>query len=423
MMLNQIFALTWKELKIFFKDLGAVALIFLQPFMFIVVMSTAMSGMFRAPEDQPIPILVVNEDAGQVAAAVVRQLGETAGFTVETTWEGQPLDLARAEALIVAGKRNLVLHFPADFSAALENALDAADVATTTVRLIADPATPGQVIAPIQGTVQGLIERNALTALAPRGLDYLFQAIAPDTPRERQQQFRDRAGLALADGFLGGAEGRLPVALERAAPSAMPIRQFPDTYQQNVPGYTIYGIFWIVSALAGAVLVERRDGTFRRLLAAPLPRGVMLFGKLAPYYLINLAQLAVMFGASSLLFGMKLGDSPAGLIVVCLAAAAAATGLGVLVAGLARTEAQIGGLTTLLLLTVSALGGCFVPRFTMPEWLRTAGLITPHAWALDAFQDLFVRGYGLAEVLPKVGVLGLFALAFFAIGVWRFRFE
>jgi ABC-2 type transport system permease protein len=72
---------------------------------------------------------------------------------------------------------------------------------------------------------------------------------------------------------------------------------------------------------------------------------------------------------------------------------------------------------------MSALGGCFVPRFTMPEWLQTAGLITPHAWALDAFQDLFVRGYGLAEVLPKVGVLGLFALAFFAVGVWRFRFE
>jgi len=108
---------------------------------------------------------------------------------------------------------------------------------------------------------------------------------------------------------------------------------------------------------------------------------------------------------------------------VSLAAAATATGLGVLVAALARTEAQVGGLTVLLLLTLSALGGCFVPRLVMPGWLKAAGLITPHAWALDGYQDLLVRGYGLVEVLPKVGALAVFALVFFAIGVWRFRFE
>jgi ABC-2 type transport system permease protein len=83
----------------------------------------------------------------------------------------------------------------------------------------------------------------------------------------------------------------------------------------------------------------------------------------------------------------------------------------------------VSGITVLLLLNLSALGGCFVPRFIMPEWLRTIGLVTPHAWALDAYQDLLVRGYGLLEVLPKVGGLAAFAIVFFAIGVWQFRFE
>jgi len=156
---------------------------------------------------------------------------------------------------------------------------------------------------------------------------------------------------------------------------------------------------------------------------APMSRTVMLAGKLLPYYIINLIQLVIMLGASSLLFGMNLGHSVAGLAAVSLAAAAAATGLGVLVSALARTEAQVGGLTILLLLTLSALGGCFVPRFIMPNWLRTIGLVTPHAWALDAYQDLLVRGYGLLDVLPKVGVLAAFAGLFFGIGVWWFRFE
>ena len=152
-------------------------------------------------------------------------------------------------------------------------------------------------------------------------------------------------------------------------------------------------------------------------------RAVMLAGKLVPYYIINLVQLVIMIGASSLLFGMSLGHSGVGLVLVSLAAAAASTGLGVLVSALARTEAQVSGLTVLLLLTLSALGSCFVPRFIMPEWLKTIGLVTPHAWALDAYQDLLVRGYGLLEVLPKVGGLVAFAIIFFAIGIWRFRFE
>lgn len=419
-MLNQILALAWKDLKIFFKDPGAVALIFLQPFMFIVVMSYALGGLFQPGEDQ-IQLLAVNQDRGTQAAAILQQLDEMEAFQVETTWEGQPLTRDMAERLIVEGKRNLALVFPPDFSEVLEQDLAAVERHTTKILIIVDPATSSQFVEPILGTLQGLIERSTYNAMMPKGLDYLFERLAPQIPVEQRETFKAQAQEALSGGLLGGREPA--VTLERTAPAGMQVEKYPDTFQQNVPGYTIYGIFWIVSLLAGSVLQEKREGTFRRLLVAPMNRAVMLAGKLVPYYLINLTQLAIMLGASSLLFGMSLGHSPAGLVVVSLVAAATATGLGVLVSALARTEAQVGGLTILLLLTMSALGGCFVPRFIMPGWLKTIGLVTPHAWVLDAYQDLLVRGYGLREVLPKVGALAAFAGVFFGIGVWRFRFE
>ena len=80
--------------------------------------------------------------------------------------------------------------------------------------------------------------------------------------------------------------------------------------------------------LQGNQLVVDRDGTSRRLLAAPLPRPALLAGKLLPYYLVNLLQVAVMFGVAHFLFGMALGQ-PVALLAVSLALAAAATGLGV----------------------------------------------------------------------------------------------
>ena len=419
-MLKQIFALTWKDLKVFFKDRGAVVLIFVQPFMFILVMSYALSGIFRTG-DRPILILVVNQDKGTQAAAVLRQLGEMKAFAVETVWQGQPLTQQKAEQLIIKGKHNLALIFPSDFSAVLEQNPAIRERRTTKVLFIVDPTTSSQLVEPTSGTLQGLLERTASTAMVPKGVDYLFDRLAPQTPAAEREKFRAGAEGAISGGLMGG---QTPVVtVERASPPGMRVKKLPDVFQQNVPGYTIYGIFWIVNLLAISVLREKQEGTFRRLLVAPMGRMVMLAGKLMPYYLINIIQIVIMLGVSSLLFKMSLGHSPTGLVVVSLAAAATATGLGVLVAALGRTEAQIGGLTVLLLLTLSALGGCFVPRFTMPDWLRTVGLITPHAWALDAYQDLLVRGYGLLEVLPKVGTLVAFALVFFTIGVWRFRFE
>lgn len=149
------------------------------------------------------------------------------------------------------------------------------------------------------------------------------------------------------------------------------------------------------------MLQEKHSGAFRRILVAPIHRAIILVGKLLPYY-INPIQVAIMLGGSSLFFGMSLGHSPAGLVAVSLTSAATATGLGVLIAGLVRTPSQASGLIVLVLLTFSALGGCFVPRFLMPTWLKTQGLITPHAWALDAYQDLLVRGYGLMRCSLKL---------------------
>ncbi|MCS7087303.1 MAG: ABC transporter permease [Thermoflexales bacterium] len=419
-MLNQIAALAWKDLKIFFKDPGAVVLLFLQPFMFIVVMSYALGSLFRGEEGQ-IQLLAVNQDQGRHAEAVLRELDGLEAFRVETRWEGKPLTRASAEALIAEGKRQLALVFPPDFSAVLEQAPFSEQRRTTTVLLVVDPTLSRQVIDPLVGTLRGLVERRAYAAMMPRGLDFLFDQLAPQTPQSQRETLKAQAQASLSSGLFDTTTPL--VAVEQTVPTGMQVEQYPDTFQQNVPGYTIYGVFWIVSLLAGSVLQEKREGTFRRLMVAPMNRAVMLAGKLLPYYLINLLQLAVMLGASSVLFGMSLGRSPLGLAAVSLAVAAAATGLGVLVSALARTEAQVGGLTVLLLLTLAALGGCFVPRFIMPEWLRLLGLITPHAWALDAYQDLLVRGYGFMTVLPKVGMLLVFAALFFGMGVWRFRFE
>ena len=418
-MLRQIGALVAKDLMLFLRDRRGVVLIFLMPFLFIVIMSLALGGVYGGSRNRPIVVLGVNEDRGTRAADVLRQLGDIDGFAVETSRDGRLLDRAAAAELIASGKRGVAVFFPPDFSQVLEEGPVHGRQAV--VQVMVDPASSIQVVQPIVGTLRGLVERATYLALVPHGIDFVVDWIAPETTADRRETLRSVTQQATAG--LSGDGAVSPVKLERVAPPGMQVEKEPDAVQQSVPGYAVFGVFWIVSLIASSIHEERRQGTFRRLLVAPLSRGAMLAGKLLPYFLINLVQVAVMLGASSLIFDLDLGHSAVGLLVIAVGAAAAASGMGVLISAFARTEAQIGALTSLLLLTLSAVGGCFVPRLLMPEWLRTFGLISPHAWALDGFQDILVRGYGLAEVLPRAGGLFAFAAAFFVVGLWRFRFE
>jgi ABC-2 type transport system permease protein len=412
-MLRQILSTTWKDLKILFTDIGGMATLFLMPLMFIIVMSTALQGLFDDGTDtQPRRLPVVNLDRGEYAAEVVEALDSIAGIEVETTWDGEALTRERAEELVADGERSVIVVFPADFSAQIEARSESED-ATATIEILTDPAASVQFIAPIQGMVFGAAERVAETQVAQARIAAGLESAFAQLPAEARPA-SDQIAIEMDSDSI--------VTLEQVAPSEMKIEVFPNTYQQNVPGYTVLGVFFIVGTMASSILQEKREGTFRRLLVAPLPKPILLAGKILPYYMVNLIQIAIMFGVAHLLFGMAFGD-PVALAAVSLALAAAATGLGIMVAALGKTDTQVGGITSLMTLTMSALGGCLMPASIMPDFLQTLSRFTPHAWAMQGFQDVLVRGYTLAGILPETGVLLGFAAAFFLIGVWRFRFD
>ena len=180
--------------------------------------------------------------------------------------------------------------------------------------------------------------------------------------------------------------------------------------------------FFLVNIMARSFINERDLGTLCRLRMAPVSRAGLLLGKTAPFFLISLVQSALLFLFGRLLFGMSWGSMPAGLIPVVLCTSLSATALGLLVATLARTEAQVAAYATFLVITMAGISGCFIPRDWQPQLMQQIGLITPHAWALIAYDQLLVREHAnLAIVCDCCAVLLTFAAVFFAVGWWRFQ--
>ena len=422
-MLYQIYAMTVKDFKVMMKDRGAMVVLFILPVIFIFVMTASGMGG-TSDDDRPMQILVVNEDQGALADEAIAELNGLDGMRLIETEDGQAITPTTADELIVAGSYRVAVIFPADFSAKIVAAATDAEAETAVVTFVVDPALDTRFLAPIQGSVVGYIERTAATAQTPVRIEAAFGEMAEAVP-EAQAPFVTQVG----EMFVAGMESQETavvnsgISFEQISPAGYEVVEYPTAEEQNVPAYTLFGVFFIMQAMATGLLKERQDGTFRRLLAAPLPRTAMLIGKVIPYYLINLIQVALMFGIGVFVFDMSLGTHPFGLVLVTMAASGASTGLGLMLASVSKTPEQAGSLAALLSVALAAIGGMFMPRFAMPEFMQTMALFTPHAWALEGFQDVIVRGLGVTAVLNEVAVLLLFSAIFFAVALWRFRFD
>ena len=133
---------------------------------------------------------------------------------------------------------------------------------------------------------------------------------------------------------------------------------------------------------------------------------------------------ASVFVWGAFVFGIDLFDPSnlAGFTLMTVVTASAAAAFGMLLAAACRTRAQLSGISTIVILIMSAVGGSMFPRFLMPEGLKQLGLLTFNGWALDGYLKVFwyqdpdagLVG-SLLRLWPQVLVLALATVAFLSL--------
>jgi ABC-2 type transport system permease protein len=413
-----------KDLQILWRDRAALAVLFLMPLVFILPISFALGGgdgyrVNASNRRERLPI--VNYDGGARAQELLDALASSlmleSNYPLTTTRQlglagapecvqaGPTCDEKVARALLQRSERVAALVIPADLTASIDAGQHVSltllynPVADVASRQLLEGVLGGAAmqLSLKNGVGQGMGQLNELTAFAPADLrQSLGQQSVTETSAAQQPALE----------------------LETVQPSNFALKQIPDTYQQTVPGYTVMYVFFIVGYLSGSVRDEKHNGTFKRLLSMPIKRSALLGGKLLAAFVIGVLQVALMFAVGALAFRMGLGRDVPALALLTMALVAAATAIG-----LAASTSKIGQALTAPLILGALLGGCMFPIDLMPPFLRTLSYLVPHSWALTGYQNLMVRGQGLAQVLPQIGVLLLFAAVFFFIAVRRFDYE
>lgn len=426
-----LLAILKKDLRLILRDRGQVISLFLMPLAFIVPISLAVGERgYNLNDDrkQPLPLAnldLVEGQPAQHAQELVDSLAESFAIDViDPGWlealglQGAPVcaDSGPAcyEAFVLASVeqqyREAGVIIPAGFTDAIEAATP------VSVTLIYNPVGNAVQRKMYEGVIEGSVGALSIQNQVFSGFDQLtdLASLAPQDFQDRLQEDIDARQAAGVE----AEETEAALSVVRVSPANYTLEARPDTLQQTVPGYTVLFVFFLIGTVAAGLAMEKDAGTLRRLLHTPVRRGTLLAGKLSAAFVVGVLQVALMFAVGRAAFGMGLGSSPLGLLLLTMALSATAVSLGLLVHTFGWSS-----FPSVPLIVAALLAGCMFPADWLPPFLRTISLALPHTYAMRGYQDLLVRGQGVAAVLAEVGILLLYAAAAFLIGLRRYDFE
>ncbi len=406
----KVLQIALKDLKVVFRDTGALVMMLVTPFALTLAIASAFGGLGGGSGVSRIPVVLVNRDEGELGAHLVAmfEAAELANLVSPTALD----DIDEARRLVDVEKATAAVMIPPDFTAVFMP--DGSSV-TTRQALIEVYANPSRPIS--SGVIRAAVERflSATAAGAAAGevaVHQMMQSglIAPQQAVAVGQAVGERTAQEVATGQ------RISITQETV------VREGNGNFNwlgYMAPSMAIMFLMFTTTGAGRSLLVERSQGTLPRLLTTPTHAAAVLGGKVLGAYLTGLAQMTILIVASSLIFDLNWG-SIAGVALLTLALVAAATAWGMFIAAYSRTPAQANAVGTALTLTFGGVAGNFIPRFLLPTWLRLASYISPNAWGLEGFGDL-AAGAALADIGGGIVALLVMAVVIFGLAVIAFR--
>lgn len=413
-----------KDVRVVLQDIQALFIIFLMPIVLIVILGLALGGVFSGDSVSigQIHIALVDEVSSQDitdANAVLTPMQasyedmslqsvldeeEIASFLAyETVSEEE------ARRMLNDGEVDAMVTIPKGYAVSLADVmLGGSGDAQIDVVYLEDT---------LKATIAGSIVQSYADTLSSISADVglLF----------------DTAGAAA--GALSPAEigGYIAHAVHLSVSETVTITPRGIAARQVINSYYYYSIaitcmFILYAAGQGSTFLytESEDKTLQRLSAAGVPGTKLLFGKSFSVFCLCILQLIVLFGFSTLAFGIDWGNTLVFIgIAICISLSV--TGLGTLLMVLVYRSGnpRIGGIFQGVFVHVFALfGGSYIPLSVLPAFFSKVAIFTPNGLAIRAFSEN-VTGAPFSDIWPyMLGSIGLGIVLFF-VGVILFPRE
>jgi ABC-2 type transport system permease protein len=398
--MKKIFAIAWKDAIIRFASSSELLFFIILPIIFTFLLA---GGTPSADDDNRIPLDVVDEANTAISKEIIGEL--------ENSTAVRPDVVTRTEADSQFEERRATAVFiiPAGID------IESLQSGVAEVELLQQP-----------NNIDATIARRAVLTAIRRVSSAFSAAQNAVSQRESRQAFAsDSEKQAYFESSLKMAQ-----SLQQNAPERVTVVEATtedeidyDPRANSSAGQLITWVFIPLFAISALFAYERQQGTLRRLLTTPSYKATFLLGTISGQVAIALVQMLLLVGFGILAMKLNWGREPLALFLILFCSALAAAAFGTTMGTFIKTEGQASGLSVMFGMVFALMGGCWYPLELFPPAIQNAVKVLPTTWAMQGMLDLVLRGGGLMDILPEAGVLLGFALLFFSVGVWRFRFE
>lgn len=413
--MHKLWASTYKEMLLLLRDLGGIAILFVMPMLLLVVITLVQDSTFKTISDIKIPVLLVDNDKGEVSKNIIDNLSESNSFQIlqKDTEE-------EAKEAVFAGKYQLAIVIPESLSTSLQKKVnqnvegilskfgleedsllvEKETIPVKEVRLYFDPATQVSFKSSVKNGIDKMISKIETQSI--------YKAFQSELGEDEDESIFDTENF---------------IAFKEILPTKNNEEIIPNSAQHNVPAWTLFAIFFIIVPLSINLVKEKNQGTFVRLRTQPVNYATVLGGKTIVYLGVCLIQFTLMLLVGIYLFpaiglpGVDVTGKLPLLYVVALFSGLAAIGLGLLLGTIAKTQEQAAPFGATMVVILAALGGVWVPVFVMPKFMQFISKISPMNWGLEAFYDVFLRNVSFVKILPEISLLLLFFLLTILIAI------
>jgi ABC-2 type transport system permease protein len=406
----RIIDLALKDLSQILRDRKVAALLVLMPIGFTIFFSMLFGGGGGGGEAEPrLPIGWIDRDIGSASSPLLRLLEASDAVRIVVPDEK---GAQTAVDQVLDGKLAAVVTVPADFQQSLWTKAPAKLQVTVDENSAAGQTAYGAIDV-AAGRLLGAVESARLSAEA-------FETSGGFSDDASRQVYLDEAFSRAINAW---QTPPFTLAVEQASAAAGEGDGEFDGNAQASPGLLVQFAIWSLIMSGSTVVLERTTGAMQRLLTTPIQRWQIIAGHALGMFALTFAQELLLLAFGQFALGVDYLRQPVAILLVALALALWVVGLGMLIGALAETDTHVMMYSLLAMFLFTGLGGAWFPLEGTGAAFQAIGRLTPTYWAMLGFQNVILRGMGLSSVLTSAAILLAYAVLFFGLAVWRFRFE
>ena len=189
-----------------------------------------------------------------------------------------------------------------------------------------------------------------------------------------------------------------------------------------VPGILVILVTMVGWILAGFNIVREKEmGTIEQINVTPIKKYHFIIGKMVPFWLIAMFELAFGLFLGKLIFAIPIVGSLGLLFAFAGLYLIVALAIGLFISTISQTQQQVMFVSFFFMLTFILMSGIFTPVESMPEWAGIFNYFNPIAYFMRVIRMIVLKGAEFSHVKIDFILIAIFGFVMLFLATWQYK--